>query len=259
MDLARLAGCSPAGVICEVLDERRRHGAAARAHRRSPQRYGLKMITIKDLIEYRIQKEKLVRRAAATQLPDRLRRVHARSPTRPRWTTACRWPSCMGDVTRRRARAGAGALGVPHRRRVRLARCDCGSQLHKALAIIERGRGAASSCTCARKGAASGCSTSCAPTSCRTRARTRSRPTRRSGFRADLRDYGIGAQILRRPRRARTCASSPTTRRRSSGSRATASTWSSACRSRFRPPTRTAATSRPSGTSSATCFTSFPD
>src|SRR2546427_12617594 len=68
VDLARLAGCYPAGVICEVLDE---DGGMARV----PQlqelalEHGLTMITIKDLIRYRIQKDKLVRRAAATVLP----------------------------------------------------------------------------------------------------------------------------------------------------------------------------------------------
>ena len=69
VDLARLAGCAPAGVICEVLDD---DGGMARLPEllgARPQRHGLKCITIKDLIEYRIQKEKLVRRAATTQLP----------------------------------------------------------------------------------------------------------------------------------------------------------------------------------------------
>src|SRR5574337_36047 len=68
VDLARLAGCMPAGVICEVLDQDGGMArvpelmALARAH-------GLRVITIKDLIEYRIQKEKLVRRAATTRMP----------------------------------------------------------------------------------------------------------------------------------------------------------------------------------------------
>src|SRR5262249_60602132 len=68
VDLARLAGLSPAGVICEVLDEEGGMArmpellALSRAHH-------LKCITIKDLIEHRIQKEKLVQRAATTRLP----------------------------------------------------------------------------------------------------------------------------------------------------------------------------------------------
>ena len=68
VDLARLAGCYPAGVICEVLDE---HGDMARLPELTDlaRRHGLKMITIKDLIEYRTRKESLVRRIASTRLP----------------------------------------------------------------------------------------------------------------------------------------------------------------------------------------------
>jgi len=68
VDLARLAGCTPAGVICEVLDE---DGGMARLPQlvELAQAHGLKMITIKDLIEYRIMKEKLVRRIATHKLP----------------------------------------------------------------------------------------------------------------------------------------------------------------------------------------------
>ena len=74
-------------------------------------------------------------------------------------------------------------------------RCDCGEQLESALAMIES-EGAACCCTSARRGAGSACSTSCGPTSSRTRALTRSRRTCVLGLPADLRDYGIGAQIL---------------------------------------------------------------
>src|SRR5947207_2580860 len=68
VDLARLAGCYPAGVICEVLDE---DGGMARL----PQlvdvakTFDLKMITIKALIEYRVRKEKLVKRIASAKMP----------------------------------------------------------------------------------------------------------------------------------------------------------------------------------------------
>src|SRR5439155_28194 len=68
VDLARLAGSYPAGVICEVLDE---DGGMARVPelQELALAHGLTMITIKDLIEYRIRKEKLVRRIATTKLP----------------------------------------------------------------------------------------------------------------------------------------------------------------------------------------------
>src|SRR2546427_165228 len=68
IDLARLAGCYPAGVICEILND---EGGMARVPDLLAlgRRHGLKCITIRDLIEYRIHQEKLVRRAATTQLP----------------------------------------------------------------------------------------------------------------------------------------------------------------------------------------------
>src|SRR5260370_38835335 len=68
VDLARLAGCSPAGVICEVLDE---DGGMARVPQlvELAEAHGFKMITIKELLEYRIVKEKLDRRIATTKLP----------------------------------------------------------------------------------------------------------------------------------------------------------------------------------------------
>jgi len=140
IDLARLAGCTPAGVICEVLND---EGGMARVPDllSIAQRHGLLCITIKDLIEYRIHQEKLVRRAATTQLPtdygdftciayettvdDRLPVALVKGDVRTEEPVLVRVHSeCLtGDVFGSR-------------------RCDCGSQLHKALAIIEReGRG----------------------------------------------------------------------------------------------------------------------
>src|SRR5256886_17239616 len=68
VDLARLAGCSPAGVICEVMNE---DGGMAPVPEliQLAGAHGLKILTIKDLIEYRVRKEKLVRRVATTRLP----------------------------------------------------------------------------------------------------------------------------------------------------------------------------------------------
>jgi 3,4-dihydroxy 2-butanone 4-phosphate synthase/GTP cyclohydrolase II len=68
VDLARLAGCYPAGVICEVLDE---DGGMARMPQliEVARVFDLKMITIKALIEHRVRKEKLVRRIASAKMP----------------------------------------------------------------------------------------------------------------------------------------------------------------------------------------------
>jgi 3,4-dihydroxy 2-butanone 4-phosphate synthase/GTP cyclohydrolase II len=74
-------------------------------------------------------------------------------------------------------------------------RCDCGEQLQKALKMIEHEKRGSSS-TCARKGGGSGLPTSSRHTACRIAAMTPSRRTSLSVL-PDLRDYGIGAQILR--------------------------------------------------------------
>ena len=68
VDLARLAGLAPAGVICEILNH---DGSMARVPDLVPlaHQHGLKIITIKDLIEFRLKSEKLVRRTASTVIP----------------------------------------------------------------------------------------------------------------------------------------------------------------------------------------------
>ncbi len=87
VDLARLAGLIPAGVICEIMND---DGTMARVDDLGPYcaRHGLKMVTVADLVAYRRRTEKLVERVVATGLPTAYRRLSWRSATARLWTTS---------------------------------------------------------------------------------------------------------------------------------------------------------------------------
>ena len=118
VDLARIAGLYPAGVICEIMND---DGTMARVPEltKFAKRHKLLMITVADLIQYRMRTEALVRRVASADLPTEQRRL-PRHRLRERHRSGNARRAGQGRHRRRRERAGPRPFAVPDRRRVPL-------------------------------------------------------------------------------------------------------------------------------------------